>query len=254
MEYNSNFKIICCTSINKKILENYAKPNIESFIECIPQNFKITIFSEEKFNKQISVKFDYLFEKYEKAKLFINSHKNNPKKYNLNFLVKAYQTNYIKFCFKIFTMIKASRLYSDYDFMFWIDADIFIKKKLDIEILRILFNKDYFCSYLNRELVKRKYPINSETGILVFNLKNKFTIKFFSFLEDLYFSGNLFKLPAWCDASAFDFSRMIFEKNFGTKFNKLTSGESRFPLYENKILNEYFFHPMGEDKLNKKLY
>ena len=55
-------------------------------------------------------------------------------------------------------------------------------------------------------------PTNSETGIIIFNLGAKDSIRFFSFLEDLYFSGNIFKLPAWCDASAFDFSRITFEK------------------------------------------
>lgn len=248
MEFNQSFKIVCCTSLNNKILENYAEINVQHFKKFLPQNFKISIFSEEKLNLQNITGFNNLFENYDKAKQFVDFHKNNPKKYNLNFLVKSYQVNYLKFCFKIFTMIKASRIYSDYDFLLWLDADILIKKKLDFKILNFLFKKEYFCSYLNRELVKRKIPTNSETGIIIFYLGNKDSKRFFSFLEDLYFSGNLFKLPAWCDASAFDVSRITFKKLFGTKFNKLSSGKSLFPIYDEKILNEYFSHPMGDKK------
>ena len=126
MKFNQNFKIICCTSLNKKIFKEYAEINVQRFKKFLPQNFKISIFSEEKLNIPNHTKVKNLFENYDKVKQFISFHKNNPRKYNLNFLVKTYQVNYLKFCFKIFTMINASRLYSNYDFMLWLDTDIYI--------------------------------------------------------------------------------------------------------------------------------
>jgi len=244
--------IIFCTSLNQKILNDYGKQTLDSMLENISPTYKISLFSEDNLNLNIpEIDFYNLFEFRADYEKFVVKHQKNPRINNNN--VKQYKKEYVKFSFKVFSMCAASRIYSNYDFLIWIDSDIFIKKIIDKNIINYLCDKGNFASYLNRENVQGTTLWNkdhTETGLISFNLNHKIKNNFFYNFENIYLNEIIFKLIAWDDTSVFDFIKDEYEKKLDIKFRKLTDGTSRNPINDHLMLRDYFFHPMG----NKKVY
>ena len=244
-------KITICTALNDKMFKDYGYKTLASFKKNIPLNIDIDLYFEDLVPKKFDNRFNIkeLFKLNTKAKDFVLKHKANPR--ISNFKVKAFKKNYIKFCYKVFTICTAARNTSS-EFLIWLDLDIFIKKNFDKNLTDYLCDEDCFISYLNRELTLYKdnpyYRDYSETGIIIFNLKHIVSDQFFLMFENIYLMEVLFSNEAWDDACVFDNVRTYFEKKMNVRNKKMSDGITRYPINDHKLLEKYFIHPLGAKK------
>ena len=244
-------KITICTSLNEKMLNDYGYKTLTSFKKNIPLDIDIDLYFENSIPNKFDSRFNIkeLFKLNLKAKEFVLKHKANPRVSSFN--VKAFKKNYIKFCYKVFTICTAARNTSS-EFLIWLDLDIFIKKKIDQSIINYLCDEDYFIAYLNRELTLYKddpfYRDYSETGIITFNLKNTIADQFFLMFENVYLMEVLFLNEAWDDACVFDNVRTYFENKMNVRNKRMSDGITRYPINDHELLDKYFIHPLGAKK------
>jgi|TARA_B100000085_G_scaffold283532_1_gene314423 hypothetical protein len=250
-----NKKVTFCTTVYPQGFQEYAQKTFCSYVN-LPPDSSLVLFTEDfeldfNYDTSCEVKKIDLFTASPKCKHFVDRHAPNPR--TNSYKVRPYKKNYLKFCYKVYAMCQASRL-AESDFLVWIDSDIYIKKALDEKILDYICDDNYFIAYLNRE----NSPTNnqgtydydfSETGLISFNLKHSQAANFFDMFEEQYNEDLIFQNEAWDDTSIFDLIRAGFEKFYGVKNKKLSSGKGKFPLEEVALLKEYFFHPMGDRKL-----
>lgn len=73
----------------------------------------------------------------------------------------------IRFCYKVFTTTHCGlNIDKKYDYMLWLDSDIFFKKQFNLD--KRFIQEDKLLGYLGR---KNTY---SECGFLVFNMKHPY--------------------------------------------------------------------------------
>ena len=149
-------KITICTALNNKIFKDYGHKTLASFKKNIPLNIDIDLYFEDLAPKKFDNRFNIkeLFKLNPKAKDFILKHKANPRISTFN--VKAFKKNYIKFCYKVFTICTAARNTSS-QFLIWLDLDIkLLKERLLDSKKRPLLNKTNVEKTLTSIYRKRK--------------------------------------------------------------------------------------------------
>jgi len=109
-----------------------------------------------------------------------------------------YLNTHAKFWFRKIAAIRACCLANpDEDTIVWADADCVLRKPLLKNTLEII--KSGEVGYLKRN------DKPTDTGIIVFHVKNKAVRDFIFEWYDLYISGKIFELKCWADHCAFDY-------------------------------------------------
>ena len=115
--------------------------------------------------------------------------------YGLDFIKDA-----IRFSYKMFAKTHLM-LEGNYDYVFWIDADVMFKKPITEEIiLRDILPEDKAICYLLRP----RPPFYPECGFVGYNLTNTHTQKFVSELRNTYEKDLLFNEKEWHDSYVWD--------------------------------------------------
>jgi len=244
-------KFAVCTTIHEEGYNKYAKKNFELFVKHWPNNIKLYAFMEGEYDTIPGVQYYDLYKQSPDLKKFLEVNKGR-KWWPKDREMKIYKRDWIKFCYKSFTMYEASKLI-DTDYLIWLDADIITKKDLPINILDALVDPTKFCTYLNRESNRRNKKghsrkwLSSETGFIIFNLKHHYSKEFFETFIDYYRNGTMFDLHEVHDAYILDtaLEKLVQQKKIINI--KMTDGIKDFPLNET-VLDEYLFHQMGRKK------
>jgi len=145
----------------------------------------------------------------------------------------------IVFSHKVYATCHAAKN-TDADVLIWLDADAEIKKHIDEKYLLQFLSQDYDIGCLKR---KR----STETGFLVFNLRNKNTHMFLENYKKIYDTDELFKHKEWHDGYIFD--RVCEElENKGMLSTKNISPEGTRKSHFNNLHKGYIIHHKGDDK------
>tara|TARA_B100002019_G_scaffold159455_1_gene137435 strand:- start:10587 stop:11387 length:801 start_codon:yes stop_codon:yes gene_type:complete len=235
------------TSLNKAYWNSTSKININSWVECLPEDVNIVIYSEEEIDigifpePRVSLKPLYdckpLLE-------FINKHKDDPH-YNgqigrkLEGSSKSFKWKGIKFAHKTFAIFEEAK-HLNKGKLFWLDADVLMHNKIDHEYLDYLLPNTKAISYLGRP---KEYD---ECGLMGYNLDNTFAKDFLKRYENEY-TGGLEHLRETHDSWIFFQLRLGYEDQ--TPFLNLnpTPKDNKSP-FNNSGINSHMVHTKGKSK------
>jgi len=228
------------TSLNKKYWDEISKVNIETWIQRLPANVNIVIYSEDKIDySHPRLTFYNLYNECPKLVNFINTHKDNPH-YNgtKEEYPRAFRYNGIKFAHKTFAVFKESQRQSEY--LIWLDADILMFDNIDEKFLNNAFPKNKSIAYLGRP---SEYD---ECGVMGYNLKNDFTKTFLQKFEDTYLNG-LDNYRETHDSWIFYQLRLSYEDQ--SQFLNLNANtESNKHPVSSSVLKDKMVHNKGDQK------
>jgi hypothetical protein len=238
-------KILCVTTFNQKLYEEYAK----RFIDTYNMDFDLVIYSEDDLsflnNDKIStVNFNNDVPDIIK---FIETNKEK----NLKTSKKGFRWDAVRFCYKIYAVTHcALNNLEKYDYLIWLDADIIFKEELDKKTLLELFiRNNNMISYLGRK------NYHSDCGFLIFDLNHKYTNEYMSKVKHLYDSNEIYNLKEYHDSYIWDYVRIIFENKYGIKNFNLGYEYSNNKSYNHILLKtplfNYIDHLKGE--IRKKI-
>ena len=149
-----------------------------------------------------------------------------------------YNKDVYKFCRKVFVQ---------YDFLknlkeraFWLDADIQIKKPIQIDFLNSLFDGWPIC-YLGRN------GFYSECSFVGFDMSKKEMVQFLADYTSLFTTGVITNLKWWHDCAAFDFARQK-HSYFGSNLSKFYEPGRGLHVFPDSVLGEYMTHNKGQRK------
>ena len=235
------------TSLNKAYWNSTSKININSWVECLPEDVNIVIYSEEEIDigifpePRVSLKPLYnckpLLE-------FINKHKDDPH-YNgqigrkLEGSSKSFKWKGIKFAHKTFAIFEEAK-HLNKGKLFWLDADVLMHNKIDHDYLDYLLPDTKAISYLGRP---KEYD---ECGLMGYNLDNTFAKDFLKRYENEY-TGGLEHLRETHDSWIFFQLRLGYEDQ--TPFLNLnpTPKDNKSP-FNNSGINSHMVHTKGKSK------
>lgn len=245
------------TSMNLKLYEIYGNRFLNEFAQKASDEIKLFVMFEGDLpNEAINLSKNIIliklineehaqylkyFGKLNEAnglRLLI-SEENGVRKFTLK---PDYRFNAIRFSFKPFSIYDSlNYIPENLDYLIWTDADLRCKKHFDFDsIKKFLPNNNELMSYLGR---KNMY---SECGFLGFHLKHNQFKDFINRIINIYKSGEIFSLEQWHDSWIWDYVRMEFENESGTKFKDISgNGYNHEHVYINSGLEEYFDHLKG---------
>lgn len=242
-------KIDVVTTIPLSGYKLFAKQNYEKFLEHWPASVQLHVFSEDEIPQDLNeIKYYDLYKVSPNCKKFVNN--NKERKWKPPYTQKLYKFSFIKFCYKVYAICVASKLI-DTDVLVWLDSDIITIKDLPLDLITESINDKTLLCYLNRDKsdrnVSKEYRLSSETGLILFNMKNPNTKEFFERYQKIYDSEKLFELEEVHDAFVFDRLIEKMESEGKGEFVKLTNGTHLWPLQKTDF-GSYLVHKMGKKK------
>ena len=197
-------KIAVVTTLNKKLYEYYA----HRFYSTYNWPFDCYIYHEgwiPEIDPMRPIIHRDIYETNPELKSFIqrNSNRNitsldpnDPSRIVDN--NKGYRLDAIRFSFKVFAKTHLM-LNCDYDYVFWIDADVIFQKTItEKEIIDKILPSNYCISFLDRP------TYYSECGFVGYNLTKPATKKFIHKLREHYTKDLLFQEKEWHDSYVWD--------------------------------------------------
>ncbi len=259
-------KIKLITSYKPGTWNNFAKRGIHSMVENFPVGVDIYLYCEEKPPLDVDKRITCIDLNTAEPELFNfkNKYKNDPvangkiqtipngvrrskllqgkDKDKDSFLWDA-----VRFSNKVFCVVNAVRNSKNYDYVIWLDADTFTFRPVPLDFLIDVLPKNTMLTYLGRETV---YP---ECGFVGYNLKHQETQNFINEWEQLYVTGDVFKLLEWHDSAVFwELSKkFIQDKNIHVHDIGYLKGVTGHHVFVNSVLGNYIDHFKGTRKLNR---
>ena len=194
-------KIALVTTFNEKLYEYYAHRFLATY--CWP--FDCYIYHEgwipEIDPMRDNIKYRDIFETNPELKSFIhrNLSRNIDSHYDKDITpVTDYKMDAIRFSYKIFAKTHLM-LDCDYDYVFWVDADIVFKKTItEQEVINKFLPQDQSISFIDRP------SYYSECGFVGYNLTKPATKRFIYNLREHYTKDLLFQEREWHDSYVWD--------------------------------------------------
>ena len=122
-----------------------------------------------------------------------------------------YKKDAIRFCYKVFAktdLILSST--NDYNYVFWVDADMIFKKTISArEVVEKFLPGNFHISHIHRP------TYYSECGFVGYNLRKLETKIFALKFKEMYTRMHLVKEAEWHDSYLFDAVRKIMDKDYG---------------------------------------
>jgi len=194
-------KIALVTTFNEKLYEYYAHRFIATY--CWP--FDCYVYHEGWTPK---IQYDLPHIKYRDinetnpeltAFIYRNLSRNIDSQYDKDIVPTTdYKMDAIRFCYKIFAKTHLM-LDCDYDYVFWVDADIVFKKTItEQEVINKFLPQDQSISFIDRP------SYYSECGFVGYNLTKPATKRFIYKLREHYTKDLLFQEREWHDSYVWD--------------------------------------------------
>tara|TARA_R110000803_G_scaffold55138_2_gene111986 strand:+ start:706 stop:1596 length:891 start_codon:yes stop_codon:yes gene_type:complete len=264
-------KIKVITSYKPGTWKSFAKRGIHSMAEQFPKEVDIVMYCEEPQPTDVNNRIKCIDLNTAEPELFNfkNKYKNDPvangkveqvdggvrrspdlqglDKDNDSFLWDA-----VRFSNKVFCIVNAVRNSEDYDYVLWIDADTFTFRPVPLDFFANLLPADTMLTYLGRENTTLNdggvYP---ECGFVGYNLKHVQTQNFIDEWEQLYTTGNVFKILEWHDSFVFWHLSKIYKEQRNITVNDIgyNKGVKGHHVFINSELGLYMDHFKGKRKL-----
>jgi len=223
-------KITVITTWNNKLFDAYA----HRFQKTYNWSFPLKIYNED----------GDMFDEVPNCKLFVDRNKNRYKYTSYKEKSTDYIKDGVRFCYKVYAYTHAI-LNEDVDGIIGIDADSVFYKPIDEEWLKKhIHRKDCMMTYLGR-------PNYSECGFLYFNLKHKDTKDYAKYMQELYDKDIIYNLEEQHDSFIWDYARMKFEKERGTKNHNIGDNKTGH-VQARSVLGPIYDHTKGRRKLTGK--
>lgn len=226
--------MIAVTSFSPKGYEVYGRKFLESAVEHWPS--EILVYYEEIPDfRHPKVTYANLAEVHG-LNAFLQYCDTNPV---FQGRVHGYNYNYdaAKFARKAFAQFDA--LQSHTGKVFWLDADIVLKKPVNAEFLDDLFENRTMCAL-------QRPGLYTESGFLGFDTDRTDFAPFLRQYIDVYRKGKLFQLRGWHDCYALDYA---IEES-GVSVNDLSRDYPKcgINVMPGSVLGEYMTHNKGNRK------
>ena len=175
----------------------------------------------------------------------------SPKLQGLDKAKESFLWDAVRFSNKVFCIVNAVRNSNDYDYVLWIDADTFTFRPVPLDFFSKLLPEDTMLTYLGRENPTLNdggvYP---ECGFVGYNLKHLETRNFIDDWEQLYTTGNVFKILEWHDSFVFWHLSKIYKEQRSITVNDIgyDKGVKGHHVFINSELGLYMDHFKGKRK------
>lgn len=237
--------ITVITSFRISDYEVYARRFIESWVKFWPKNIRLTVYYDGgKLPKDVIKAKNINYVSLDK-----NTALSSFKKKNAQFAggdPYNYRMDVVKFSHKVFALcdhVKYMSSKKDMGWLCWIDADVITTKKVDTNLLNLVFPDTSDLVHLGREGIIDY----SETGFIGFNLNYNKSHEFLRDWRGLYTSNEILGLREWTDA--FSFERLLnLHKNHGITAHNLSPHAASLDAFEYSALAQYFIHFKGGRK------
>ena len=264
-------KIKVITSYKPGTWGSFAKRGIHSMVEQFPPEVDIFLYCEEQQPKDVNNRITCVDLTQAEPELFKfkDKYKDDPtangkikqieggvrRSPNLQGLDKdkdSFLWDAVRFANKVFCVVNAVRNSDGYDYVLWIDADTFTFRPVPLEFFSKLLPKETMLTYLGRENPTLGdggvYP---ECGFVGYNLKHPATQDFINDWEQLYKTGDVFKILEWHDSYVFWYLSKIYraEKNVQVNDIGYHKGVKGHHVFINSELGLYMDHFKGKRKL-----
>jgi len=223
-------KITVITTWNNKLFDAYA----HRFQNTYNWPFPLKIYNED----------GDMFDEVPNCKSFVDRNKNRYKYTSFKEKSTDYIKDGVRFCYKVYAYTHAI-LNENVDGIIGIDADSVFYKPIDEEWLKKhIHRNDCMMTYLGR-------PNYSECGFLYFNLKHKDTKDYAKYMQELYDKDIIYNLEEQHDSFIWDYARMKFEKERGTKNHNIGDNKTGH-VQARSVLGPIYDHTKGRRKLTGK--
>ena len=228
-------KVKVITSYKPGTWDEFAKRGIDSMAEQFPKEIDIVLYCEEPQPKNVNTRIKCIDLNTAEPELFNfkNKHKNDPiangklqeipggvrRSPDLQTLggqdknKESFLWDAVRFANKVFCIVNAVRNSTEYDYVLWLDADTFTFRPVPMDFFENVLPADTMLTYLGRENPTLNdggvYP---ECGFVGYNLKHPETQNFINDWEQLYVTGNVFKILEWHDSFVFWHLSKIYRK------------------------------------------
>ena len=157
----------------------------------------------------------------------------------------SFQWNAVRFANKVFCVTHSLKNSPGYDYVVWLDADTYSFRPMPTGFLEKLLPGDSLLTYLGRG---DKDP---ECGFVGYNLKHPEIQNLNKDWEELYISGEIFKLTSgWTDCSSLIQLSQEYQKHKHVKVNDIghAGGVKGHHVFINSVLGLYMDHFKGKRK------
>lgn len=160
-----------------------------------------------------------------------------------------YRFNFVRFSFKIFSILIARKEIGASTPFSWIDADLKCLAPFDAnDLTQFMPKSDQIMSYLGRTNFPTKEEPYSECGFLGFNPEHEQTSNFLERMKSLYMTGEGFRFKQWHDSWLWDEVRKEFEAR-GFKFRNISGKyKNTHHPFINCGLGKFFDHLKGPER------
>lgn len=194
-------KYATVTSFNQDGYDLYGRKMIESFLEYVPEEINLVVYSDETLNHDIvsdRVTFLSLAEEMPEQVEFENRH-NSPICHGRFGVHYDYRFDAVKFSHKPAAICAAMRRQpADIDVLIWLDGDIVFKQPMTYEFLEEKFPEWIHVGHFAR------VNNHTEAGVLMFRISEKNVRAFLEIFWKTYVADQVFRLPAWTDCHVLD--------------------------------------------------
>ena len=239
----SQKEIVAVTTFSEKNFAEYARLSLELFAEYWPTKV-IAYFEGETLPDFRHEKIEYRpFYSIPGVPEFLTACSLIPALQGIRWDgVYDYNLDVFKFCRKVFAQVNVGLQHKG--LMFWLDADVRLKKSVPEEFLNSLLENVYTC-YLGRA---DRHPFYTETGFLGFDTTHTINQKFMSVYDRIYKSGAGIELKGRHDCYVYD----IVREQSSAPGRNLAEGTGGIHVMPQTILAEYMEHLKGARKTGEK--
>lgn len=192
------------TTMHRSGFDQYGKEFLEGFLRAWPDDCKLVFYAED-FQVQESssrIKVMDLHQQVPKLLAFKRKHNNTPIARGMTKSGYDYRFDAVRFSNKAYVLGHAAA-HCDTRYMVWLDADTSMFQRIPSNFIERVLDGGLFMAYLGR------FGNHSEAGFLPFDLTHAGSGEFFSTLNDIYESDELFKVREWHDSHIIDCCRSI---------------------------------------------
>lgn len=213
------------TTMHAAGFHKYGRMFVESFLAYWPSNYRLRLYAE-------GFDFDPGSDRVEVLDLHaeipaLAAFKRNHAAYAVRSGILNGQYDYrfdaVRFSNKAYVLCDAARRVAT-RFMLWLDADTRTFQHVPGHFIEELLRDGFFLAYLGR------FGAHSEAGFLPFDLEAPGATQFFSVLESLYESSELFASREWHDSHLLDCCRTVLGAQGVVKARNLNFHDARHPF------------------------
>ena len=222
-----------CATFNKRLYDEYAHQLIDTYV-ATKQVVPLYVFVEDNpklYPPRRNVYYKNLFDYEPDLKDFVQRNKHRTAN---NFYEEA-----IRFSYKVFAKTHLM-LEGNYDYVFWVDADVMFKKTITEEIILSQLNSNYMIRTL-AFIGTIVMFISCDSSIVFEEYKNWY-------ITDKVYSIQKLGKNFWTDCHTLDATRQMFKDDPRYSEKPLGDGRNGHIMARDTFLNPYIDHRKGKRK------